>query len=125
VQGAGIRRQAFAAMLAAHDAPQVAAEAAGRAIDRRSAAETGSGEPREALTPAMLEVLALDRYYRLGYWIFRRSHIGVGTIAGYAAVRRVELANLITLSEGIRAGVPPAVLRRRLVPRSAEEPDRV
>jgi vacuolar-type H+-ATPase subunit C/Vma6 len=121
VMGAGIRRQAFATMLAACDAQQVAAEAAGRAIDRTYASQEKGGEAREALTPAMLEVLALNRYYRLGYWIFRRSHMGVGTVAGYAAMRRVELANLITLSEGIRAGVPSAVLRRRLIPRGAEE----
>jgi vacuolar-type H+-ATPase subunit C/Vma6 len=121
VMGAGIRRQAFATMLAACDAQQVAAEAAGRAIDRTYASQEKGGEAREALTPAMLEVLALNRYYRLGYWIFRRSHMGVGTVAGYAALRRVELANLITLSEGIRAGVPSAVLRRRLIPRGVEE----
>jgi vacuolar-type H+-ATPase subunit C/Vma6 len=125
VPGAGIRRSAFAAMLAAHDAAQVAAEAAGRAIDRASAAEAKDGETREAVTPAVLETLAFNRYYRLAYWVFRRSHIGLGTIAGYAAMRRVELANLITLSEGIRAGVAPAVLRRRLIPRSAEEHESV
>jgi len=125
VRGAGIRRAAFAAMLAAGDAQQVAAEAAGRAIDRTSAAEAKAGEAREAVTPAMLETLALNRYYRLAYWVFRRSHIGLGTIAGYVAMRRVELANLITLSEGIRAGVAPAVLRRRLIPRSAEEHESV
>ena len=124
VPGAGIQRAVFAAMLAAHDAQQVAAEAAGCAIDRTSAAEAKAGETREAVTPAMLETLALNRYYRLAYWVFRRSHVGVGTIAGYAAMRRVELANLITLSEGIRAGVAPAVLRRRLIPRRAEEHER-
>jgi vacuolar-type H+-ATPase subunit C/Vma6 len=125
VRGAGVRQETFAAMLAAHDASQVVAEAAGRAIDRTSAVDAEGGEAREALTPAMLETLALNRYYWLGYWIFRRSHVGIGTIAGYAAMRRVELANLITLSEGIRAGVAPAVLRRRLIPRSAEEHERV
>jgi len=125
VRGAGIRRQAFAAMLAAHDAAQVAAEAAGRAIDKSLSGEAKLSEGHEAVTPALLEVLALNRYYRLGYWIFRRSHIGLGVIAGYAAVRRVELANLITLSEGIRAGVAPAVLRRRLIPRQTQEHERV
>ena len=120
VRGTAIRRETFAAMLAAHDASQVAAEVVGRAIDRGPAGEAKFSEGREAVTPALLEVLALNRYYRLGYWMFRRSHIGLGVIAGYAAVRRVELANLITLSEGIRAGVTPAVLRRRLVPREAQ-----
>jgi len=125
VPGAGISRAVFTAMLSAHDAQQVAAEAAGRAIDRASAAEAKAGEAREAVTPAVLETLTLNRYYRLAYWVFRRSHIGVGTIAGYAAMRRVELANLITLSEGVRAGVAPAALRRRLIPREVQEHERV
>jgi len=125
VRGAGIRRQAFAAMLAAQDAQQVAAEAAGRAIDRTYASQEKGGEAREAITPAMLEVLALNRYYRLGYWIFRRSHMDVGTVAGYAALRRVELANLITLSEGVRAALAPEVIRRRLIPRREGESARV
>ncbi|MCX5684692.1 MAG: V-type ATPase subunit [Planctomycetota bacterium] len=121
VSKAGIQRETFAAMLAAHDAQQVADEAAGRAIDRATAADAKGGEAREVATPGSLEVQALNRYYRLGYWIFRRSHVGVGVVAGYAAMRRVELANLISLSEGIRAGVAPAVLRRRLIPRKREE----
>jgi vacuolar-type H+-ATPase subunit C/Vma6 len=125
VPKAGIQRQTFAAMLAAHDAQQVADEVVGRVIDRMTAAEAKGGEVSEAATPATLDVQALNRYYRLGYWIFRRSHVGIGIIAGYAAMRRVELANLITLSEGIRAGVPPAVLRRRLIPRNVEEHERV
>jgi hypothetical protein len=42
----------------------------------------------------------------------------------YAALRRVELANLIRLSEGIRAGLPADVIRRRLIPRSDLAPGR-
>ena len=124
-RGSGIRQETFAAMLAAHDAAQVASMVVGRAIDESPAGEAKLSEGHEAVTPALLEVLALNRYYRLGYWMFRRSHVGLGVIAGYAAIRRVELANLITLSEGIRAGVPPAVLRHRLIPREAQEHERV
>ena len=65
----------------------------------------------------MLEVLAWHRYLRLARAAMRRSQLALGVVAGYAAIRRVELANLITLSEGIRAGVEPDVIRRRLIPR--------
>ena len=41
-----------------------------------------------------------------------------GVVAGYAGIRRVEVANLITLAEGIRAGMRAEALRARLIPRT-------
>jgi vacuolar-type H+-ATPase subunit C/Vma6 len=43
--------------------------------------------------------------------------MGLGAVVAYASIRRVEVANLISLSEGVRAGVAPEVVRRRLIPR--------
>ena len=53
----------------------------------------------------VLEALAWKRFLRLANGAFRRSHMGLGAVIGYAGLRRVETANLITLSEGIRTGM--------------------
>jgi vacuolar-type H+-ATPase subunit C/Vma6 len=42
--------------------------------------------------------------------------MGLGAAIAFTALRRVELANLITISEGIRNGMEPAAIRRRLIP---------
>jgi len=94
----------------------VAALAAGVAVDELPAGA------KEAWTPADLEPLAWARYYRLANRAFRRSHMGLGAVVAYTAIRRVELANLITLSEGIRLSRPPDVLRRCLIPAARREP---
>lgn len=108
----------FEKMLAAEDLAQVAALAKGMAIDRLPA-----GAP--APEAADLEAMAWDRHYRVANRCFRRSHMGLGAVVAYAAIRRVELANLITLSEGIRLGRPADAIRRRLIPRRQGDPGRV
>jgi vacuolar-type H+-ATPase subunit C/Vma6 len=113
----GLRR--FEKMLAAEDLTQVAALAKGTAIDRLPA---GAAETSDA---ANLEALAWDRHYRVANRCFRRSHMGLGAVVAYAAIRRVELANLIALSEGIRAGLDAGAIRRRLIPRRQGDPGRV
>lgn len=105
-----IPRRTFEAMAAAEHVADVASAAAGAALD-----EVPKGA-NEALTPADLEPLAWGRYYRLANRAFRRCHMGLGAVVAYAAIRRVELANLITLSEGIRLGQPADAIRRRLIP---------
>ena len=109
VPGTRIGRQTFRRMLRAECLADVALMAAGAAIDG----------PPEGAEPdaAALETLAWNRYYRLANRTFRRSHMGLGAVVAYAAIRRIELANLITLTEGVRARVPPDALRQRLIPR--------
>ncbi|HUX00100.1 MAG: V-type ATPase subunit [Phycisphaerae bacterium] len=116
VKGALVSREAFAAMASAEHVADVAALAAGVAVDELPAGA------KEAWTPADLEPLAWARYYRLANRAFRRSHMGLGAVVAYTAIRRVELANLITLSEGIRLSRPPDVLRRCLIPAARREP---
>jgi len=127
VAGAKVGRALFRAMLAAPDAGELALLAANRVIDPLPAHE--AAEAREALTPAALETLALERFYRLAGRIFRCTPVGLDVVAAYVALARVELANLITLSEGIRAchgvalasraAAAPEAIRRRLIPRQA------
>jgi vacuolar-type H+-ATPase subunit C/Vma6 len=107
-RGTGLHLDRLAAMLAAADLSDVAARAAGIVTD---GAASGAD-------PVALEVLAWQRYLRLATAAFRRNPLALGMVVSYAAIGRVELANLITLSEGIRAGMDADALRRRLIPRS-------
>jgi len=116
VRGTRIPRQALEAMAGAERVADVASAAAGAALDEVPKVAD------EALTPADLEPLAWARYYRLANRAFRRSHMGLAAVVAYTAIRRVELANLITLSEGIRLSRPPDVLRRCLIPAARREP---
>ncbi len=59
-----------------------------------------------------------DRLYRLANRAMRCSPSGLGTVVGYVALRRVELANLTTLSEGLRLGLSGESIRARMTPRS-------
>ena len=108
VRGTRLGRDRLAAMLAAGDVQSVAARAVGAVID---------GLPQGDVDAALLEVLAWHRYLRLAQSAIVRSPLALGTVAAYAGIRRVELANLVTLSEGIRVGLEPEAIRRRLLPR--------
>jgi vacuolar-type H+-ATPase subunit C/Vma6 len=48
--------------------------------------------------------------------------MGLGAVIAFTALRRVELANLITISEGIRNGMEAAAIRTRLIPGVGEAP---
>lgn len=65
-----------------------------------------------------VEAAAWDRLYRLANRAMRSSPTGLGMVVGYLALRRVELANLATLSEGLRLGLPDESIRTHLTPRS-------
>jgi vacuolar-type H+-ATPase subunit C/Vma6 len=47
--------------------------------------------------------------------------MGMGTIMGYIGIRRIEVANLITISECIRKKMPVDAIRTRLIPRNSFE----
>jgi V/A-type H+-transporting ATPase subunit C len=120
VRWSGIPTERFNTMLAASDVRTAATFALGRAIDALPP-ENDSNQASGAVDSAALEALAWRRFLRLSNRAFRRSHMGLGAIIGYAGIRRVEVANLITLSEGIRTGVAPDLIRARLIPRCEQE----
>lgn len=101
-------RKKFARLLNAAGPAELRPLAAGPASD------PGTAEPD---APA-LEALAWRRYARTAARIFRSSHIGFGAVAAYLALRRVEAANLTTVSEGLRLGLAPEGILGRLVPLS-------
>ena len=82
-------------------------------------AERGSVGDSADLTA--LEALAWKRFLRLAKGAFRRDSMGLGAAIGYLVLRRVETANLITLSEGIRTGLTAGAIRARLVARTDTE----
>ncbi len=69
---------------------------------------------------AVIERLAWRRYHRIASVTFRKSHMGFGAVLAYFALRRIEIANLITVSEGIRAGMDAEAIRARTIPHIAE-----
>jgi len=120
VAGAGISRDRFRRMLEAGTLREAAQLAVGPVLgglpDEGESGETG----RTGLDAAALETLAWNRYLRLARRAFRNNHMGLGAVVAFAAIRRIEVANLITLSEGIRTDMEPDAIRRRLVPRDEE-----
>jgi len=107
----GMPRKRFFNMLAANDLSALIKLAVGWVID---------SSPR-ANDPAELEILAWNRLFRLANKAFRQGHMGMGAVIGYTILRRIELANLISLCEGIRTEVPPESLRARLIPCGMKE----
>ncbi|WP_005035441.1 V-type ATPase subunit [Holophaga foetida] len=105
LDGTGITRDIFSTMLSAPDLPRAASRALHLALDAL---------PSQGLDPALLEALAGSRFLRLAHRTFRRGSMEFSTLVGYAALRRVEVARLITLSEGIRLGVSSDALRARM-----------
>jgi V/A-type H+-transporting ATPase subunit C len=121
VRQSGIPSERFSAMLAASDIAAAASLAVGRAIDALPS-ERGSAAAPAPIDPSALESLAWKRFRRLSNRAFRRSHMGLGAVFGYVGIRRVEVANLIMLSEGIVTGTSAETLRARLLPRNDLEP---
>lgn len=76
------------------------------------------GQGEVSIPVTVLERLAWHRYLRIARVTFRRSHMGFGAVVAHLVVRRIEIANLITISEGIRAGMDPDAIRLRTMPRA-------
>ena len=117
VGGARITHTLFAAMLNDVDLYTSAGRVAERVLDI-APFKQGSNEALIAVDASTLESLAWKRYFRLVNLAFRKGNIGLGAIMGYSGLRRVEVANLITISEGIRSGMAVETIRGRLIPRA-------
>ena len=106
VEGAPFTRAAFE-RLAAASVPDAIAMASGIAFDKL---------PPDAEIHDV-EAACWTRYLLLANRLFRRGHMNVAAVAGFLGIRRIEVANLITLSEGLRLGMDGRELRARLIPR--------
>lgn len=114
IAGTAISRRRFKQMLKASDLRSSMRHVVGTVIPKLPAGDGG------ALDPSLIETLAWNRYLLLARRAFRRSHMGLGAVVAFAAIRRIELANLITLSEGIRTEMEPDAIRSRLIPVDVE-----
>lgn len=112
IQQSSFSRRRFRNMLAAPDISTTAGFALGAVMD----------EIPTKVEAETLETLAWKRFRLLANRAFRHSHLGLGAVIGYLELRRVELANLITISEGVRLGAGPEAIRARLIPRTELEP---
>ena len=115
VSGTRVPRALFAAMVNDQDLYTAVGRVAERVLDAAPFQhETSDGSI--AVDASTLERLAWKRFFRLANVAFRQSHMGLGAILGYVCLRRVEVANLITISEGIRSGMDAETIRARLIP---------
>lgn len=117
VAGTRITHALFTAMLNDPDLYTSVGRVAERVLDA-TPFEHATNDGSMAVDASALEGLAWKRFFRLANMAFRQSHMGLGAIMGYAGLRRVEVANLITISEGIRNGMAAETIRRRLIPRT-------
>ena len=84
-------------------------------IAARLRVPNASGKGRKSSVAATTEAAAWTRFRHLANRAMRGSPTGLGTVAGYTALRRVEITNLTTLSEGIRLGMPEEAIRARMI----------
>jgi len=117
IAGTKISRAFFTAMLSDPDLHTSVSRIAERVLDA-SPFKHGPNDGSMTVDASVLESLAWKRFFRLANLAFRRNHMGLGAIMGYVGLRRVEVANLITISEGIRTGIPAETIRERLIPRT-------
>jgi vacuolar-type H+-ATPase subunit C/Vma6 len=116
VTGTRVPRALFAAMLNDPDL-SVSANRVGQRVLDAGPFEEGPKGGSMAIDTSVLESLAWKRFFRLANLAFRQSHMGLGTILGYVGLRRMEVINLITISEGIRSDMAAETIRGRLIPR--------
>lgn len=106
--GPSMNLKTYSKLLSAGSAGELRALAAGAALD--------PGPPETNLS--VLEALCWRRYARLAGRALRRGHMDTGAVAAYISLRRIETANLISVSEGLRLGARAGELARRLIPRA-------
>lgn len=117
VAGTRIPRALFADMLNDPNLYTLVGRVAERVLDA-APFEHRQNDGSMVVDAPVLEGLAWTRFFRLANLAFRQSHMGLGAIMGYAGLRRVEVANLITISEGIKSGMAAETIRGRLIPRT-------
>ncbi|HOV89525.1 MAG TPA: V-type ATPase subunit [Syntrophorhabdaceae bacterium] len=120
IDGTRLPKRFFNAMIGDPDILSLANRIEHRIIDRLPI-EFGKTEEGRGADISLLEQQAWRRFYRLSNQAFRGSHMGLGAVMGYIGIRRIEIANLITISEGIRNNALPETTRRRLITKTDSE----
>jgi len=124
VNGTAIPKRIFTALLSESDMGMFIKKIEGRVIDFIPP-ELSKIDQSTALDLSILESLAWKRFYRLCHRIFYANHMGFGAIIGYIGLRRIEIFNLIALSEGIKEGYGSDFIRKHLILKDYSEASRV
>ena len=121
VVDAGPLAQRFRRLLKAPDLAALQEVAVAHSVDEWPVVRESASA--DALDFGDLERFTQNRLWRLANRAFRGSHTGFAAVAAYLELRQLEVANLITLSEGLRLGVESARLSSRLRagPRQSQE----
>ena len=117
VGGTRIPLLLFTAMLSDIDLYTSVERAVERVFDAVSFRQ-GFNDGLMTVDASTLESFAWKRFFRFANLAFRKGNVGLGAIMGYSGLRRVEVANLITISEGIHGGMAAETIRGRLIPRT-------
>ncbi|MCX8111287.1 MAG: V-type ATPase subunit [Syntrophorhabdaceae bacterium] len=120
VEGTRLPKRFFTAMLGYSDITSMAYQLENRVVDYLPS-EYGRAEGIKDNDGSILETLAWKRFCHLSNQAFRRSHMGLGALLGYIGLRRIEIANLTTISEGIRQKLTPDIIRRHLIVHTDKE----
>jgi vacuolar-type H+-ATPase subunit C/Vma6 len=70
---------------------------------------------------ASFEQLAWKRFLRLAWRALRCSHTGFAAVVGYLSIRRIEVIDLIRISEAVRAGLSAQETGKRLISHKPQE----
>lgn len=114
VEGTRLPKRFFTAMLSDPDIASMAYRLENRVVDFIPP-EYGKTEGTKDNEAPILESLAWRRFCHLSNQAFRGSHMGLGAVLGYIGLRRIEVANLIAISEGIRQRLTPDIIRRHVI----------
>jgi len=114
VKGTAIPKRIFTALLNESDLGLFIKKLEGRVIDFIPL-ELTKTDQSTALDLSILESLAWKRFNHLCHRVFYTNHMGFGAVIGYIGLRRIEIFNLIVLSEGIKEKFGSDFIRKHLI----------
>lgn len=120
IEGTAIPKRIFYSLLNETDIGILIKTLEGRVIDSipSELSKIEQSTPNEL---TMLEALAWKRFCRLCNKVFYLNHMGFGAVVGYIGLKRIEIINLIALSEGIDGVFGPDFIRRHLIQKDYTE----
>lgn len=114
VEGTAIPKRIFNRLLYESDMTVFLKTLENRVIDLVPSEFTKTEQSTE-IDLSILENYGWRRFCRLCNRVFYINHMGFGAVIGYIGLRRIEIANLIAISEGINGGYGSDFIRKHLI----------